>query len=116
MNQDEWNQKLQEELDRREVLSRESVKKLYSRKALEQGFLECFDLIGGVPRLAVWANEPKNYALFLKLLVKFAPKELSEATSGKVIQFVSSVPDSPLNNPQPDHARLDHDAEDGELV
>lgn len=116
MTQDEWNQKLQGELDRREVLKRESVQKLFSRKALEQGFLECFELVGGVPRLAIWANDPANYADFLKLLVKFAPKELGAQSEGKVINFLSSVPDSPLNTPRPDHERPALDAEDGELV
>jgi hypothetical protein len=116
MTQDEWNQKLQGELDRREVLKRESVQKLFSRKALEQGFLECFELVGGVPRLAIWANDPANYADFLKLLVKFAPKELGERNEGKVINFLSSVPDSPLNTPRPDHERPALEADDGELV
>lgn len=40
-----------------------------SRKHLEQAFLTSFELIGGVPRLAVWAdqNPDKFYALLSKL-------------------------------------------------
>lgn len=119
MDQDQFNQALQRNLDDRKRLERESIKKLYSRKALEQGFLECFELIGGVPRLAIWANEPGNYTEFLKLLVKFAPKALdNDGESGRVINFVSSIPDSPLNNPQPDTMAISHgeDAVDGELA
>lgn len=39
------------------------------RKQLEQAFLTCFELIGGVPRLALWAdrNPDKFYALITKL-------------------------------------------------
>lgn len=83
-------------LDRRQQLSKQNVQKLFSRKMVEQGFLECFELIGGVPRLALWANDPENYGDFLKLLVKFAPKEVSQAT-GQVLQYHSNVPQSPLN-------------------
>lgn len=85
----------------------------YSRQEAEQAFHEVFDLVGGVPRLALWANNPENYGEFLKLYSKLMPKEQMKA-EGHVINFVSSVPDSPLNNPKPDDmARIDHDVEDG---
>lgn len=80
----------------RERLSKQNVRKLFSRKTIEQGFLECFDLVGGVPRLALWANDPANYTEFLKLLVKFAPKEVGEQM-GQVLEYHSNVPQSPLN-------------------
>lgn len=109
--QEQMNMSLERNLMERERLSRENVQKMFSRKAMEQGFLECFELIGGVPRLAIWANDPANYAEFLKLLMKFAPKE-AEKVGGATIHFLSSIPDSPLNNPQPDHDRpaIDHDS------
>ena len=109
--QDQINLQVQRNLRERERLSKENVQKLFSRKALEQNFLECFELVGGVPRLALWANDPENYGEFLKLLMKFAPKEAEKAGSA-TIHFLSSIPDSPLNNPQPDHERpaIDHDS------
>lgn len=102
MDKDKLDANLQRNLSARKKQMEASVTKLYSRKSLEQGFLEVFELVGGVPRLAIWANDPENYGEFLKLLMKFAPKEAAEQT-GKVINFVSSVPDSPLNYPRPDH-------------
>lgn len=76
------------------------VRKLYSRKTLEQGFLECFEMIGGVPRLVAWAHQEQNYGEFLKLMMRFVPKEVQEQT-GRVINYVSSVPDSALCHPIP---------------
>lgn len=81
----------------------------YSRQETEQAFHEVFDLIGGVPRLAMWANNPENYGEFLKLYSKLLPKEATKEGGG-VINFVSSIPDSPLNDPKPDDmVRIDHD-------
>ena len=102
---------LERSLAERDRLSKSNVQKLFSRKTMEQGFLECFELVGGVPRLAMWANEPENYGDFLKLLMKFAPKE-AERAAGNVINFVSSIPDSPLNDPKPDHLVIDHESDD----
>ena len=103
--QEMMNLQLERNLDERRRLSSENVQRMFSRKGLEQGMLECFELIGGVPRLALWANDPENYGEFLKLLMKFAPKEAEKASSA-TIHFMSSIPDSPLNNPVPDHHRL----------
>ena len=104
--QERFRRQLDESLERslaaRHALKQENIERLYSRKQMEQGFLECFELVGGVPRLAMWANDPKNYGEFLKLLIKFAPKEAEKAT-GTVINYMSSIPDSALNSPQPDH-------------
>ena len=52
-----------------------NVQHIRSRKEIEQALLETFDLVGGIPRLALWANDPENYGEFLKLLLKLAPKE-----------------------------------------
>lgn len=88
----------------------------YSRQETEQAFHEVFDLIGGVPRLALWANNPENYGEFLKLYSKLLPKEAARADGG-VINFVSSIPDSPLNDPKPDDmVRIDTDDGMGEDI
>lgn len=104
--QEQFNQALDHNLAQRKRLANESVQKLYSRRAMEQGFLECFELIGGVPRLAIWANDPENYGEFLKLLMKFAPKEASESL-GKSVTYVSNVPQSPLNRGAIEHVQDD---------
>lgn len=69
-----------------------------SRKEVEQTFLETFDLVGGVPRLAVWANNPANYGEFLKLYAKMIPKEVAEE-AGQTFIYESNVPPSALNKP-----------------
>jgi hypothetical protein len=69
-----------------------------SRRDIENAILETFELIGGVPRLAMWANDPDNYGEFLKLAAKLFPKEEGEA-KGKII-YQSSIPASSLNKGQ----------------
>ncbi len=69
-----------------------------TRKEVEQTFLETFELVGGVPRLAVWANNPANYGEFLKLYAKMIPKEVAEE-AGQTFIYQSNVPPSPLNRP-----------------
>lgn len=103
--QEQFDQSLDRNLAQRKRLANESVQKLYSRRTMEQGFLECFELIGGVPRLAIWANDPENYGDFLKLLMKFAPKDAPEQL-GKSVTYMSNVPASPLNRDEP--ATLEH--------
>lgn len=100
--QEQFDQTLSKNLRERKRLANESVQKLYSRRNMEQGFLECFELIGGVPRLAIWANDPENYGDFLKLLMKFAPKDATEQV-GRVLNYVSNVPASPLNREAIEH-------------
>lgn len=74
-----------------------AVETIYSRKQIEQAFLETFELVGGVPRLALWANDPENYGTFLKLLMTMAPKEQVERVKGQILEYRSAVPQSPLN-------------------
>lgn len=108
--QEQFDQSLSRSLAERQRLSNASVQKLYSRRALEQGFLECFELVGGIPRLALWANDPENYGEFLKLLMKFAPKEV-EKQAGQVIQYMSSIPESPLNHALPQDGVISDDSD-----
>ena len=80
-----------------------ATSRIYSRKAIEQAFLETFEMIGGVPRLATWAHSSdENYGEFLKLLTKFAPKESLQQNLGNVIEYRSNIPQSPLNGTAPD--------------
>lgn len=69
-----------------------------TRKEVEQCFLETFELVGGVPRLAMWANNPANYGEFLKLYAKMIPKEVAEE-AGQTFIYESNVPPSALNKP-----------------
>ncbi len=85
-------------LDGNAPARRGSVERIYSRKQIEQAFLESFELIGGVSRLAHWANDDENYKDFLKLLMVMAPKEALQAQSGNVIEYRSNIPSSPLNS------------------
>lgn len=112
--EEEFDRQLAQNLAKRDRLKASSVEKLFSRKQMEQGFLECFELIGGVPRLAIWANDPANYKDFLQLLTKFAPKDTQEQV-GRVLEYRSNVPTSPLNRPaESDEGTpkvLEHDGE-----
>ena len=49
----------------------------FTRKDVVQAFQTAFDLIGGVPRLALWANE--NESDFYKLYARLLPSQSSSA-------------------------------------
>ena len=70
--------------------------RIYSRKQIEQAFLETFELIGGVQRLALWANREENYHDFLKLMMKLTPREMMQ-DMGNVLEYRSNVPASGLS-------------------
>lgn len=80
--------------------AKSNVERMWTPKQIQNAFIETFELIGGVPRLAIWANEPENYEAFLKMVITLAPKGaaalLGEKT-GQVIEYRSSIPQSPLN-------------------
>lgn len=90
-------QSIVERLEETVPAKRGSVERIYSRKQIEQAFLETFELVGGVSRLSLWANEDDNYKDFLKLLMVMAPKEALQEQSGNVIEYRSNIPASPLN-------------------
>jgi hypothetical protein len=79
-----------------------------TRKEVEAAFIETFELIGGIPRLAMWANKEANYGDFLKLYARLVPKEVAE-DAGQNFVYVSNVPPSPLNK-APELTRIDDDA------
>jgi hypothetical protein len=87
------------------------VEKVFSRRQIEQAFLESFEMIGGVPRLAIWANDPENYGTFLQLMMKLAPKEAATNLAGQVLEYRSNIPPSPLNRPP-----KESDVSEGEIV
>lgn len=67
-----------------------------TRKEVEEAFIETFELVGGIPRLAIWASKESNYGEFLKLYARLIPKEVSEE-AGQVFIYESNVPPSALN-------------------
>lgn len=93
---------LQRQLSERQRKKNGGVEKVFSRRQIEQAFLETFEMVGGVPRLALWANDPENYGTFLQLMMKLAPKEALQNQVGAVLEYRSLVPQSPLNRPAPD--------------
>lgn len=82
-----------------------------NRAEVEAGFLEAFELVGGVTRLAIWANNEKNYGEFLKLYSRLLPKEVDEKVKETFV-YVSNVPPSPLNK-APALTKIDGDVVDG---
>jgi hypothetical protein len=99
---------LQKQLSERQRKRNGGVEKVYSRRQIEQAFLETFDMVGGVTRLALWANDPENYGTFLQLMMKLAPKEAVASQMGAVLEYRSNIPASPLN-------RKPEEPEDGEF-
>ena len=93
--------------------ARTGVERIFSRKQIEQAFIESFEMVGGIPRLAIWANKEENYGQFLNLLMRLAPKDMGGAIQGAVLEYRSNVPQSPLNRGK---AEDNKDIEDGVIV
>lgn len=93
----EFTVALEQRLFERQRRDETKVESLYSRKQIEQGVLEAFDLIGGIPRLAIWANDPSNYGRFVEIWAKLAPKDTGNVEVDRVINYISNVPNSRLN-------------------
>ena len=71
----------------------------YSRQSVKENFESAFQLIGGVPRLALWAdkNPTQFFTLYAKLLpaastvemtLPSCPKDLEGLTAGQLKQLV----------------------------
>jgi hypothetical protein len=74
------------------------VSTIYSPAQINQHILETFELVGGVSRLARWANSSDdNYGEFLKLWIKVAPKGAIEDPAKGALVYQSMVPASSLN-------------------
>ena len=94
--------------------ARTGVERIFSRKQIEQAFIESFEMVGGIPRLAIWANKEENYGQFLNLLMRLAPKDMGGAIQGAVLEYRSNVPQSPLNRPKQE--AKEEEIEEGEIV
>lgn len=70
--------------------------KEFSRKDVVQAFQDAFELIGGTPRLALWANQNEGdfFKLYSRLLPSQASSALGEANE-MVIRHV--LPKGPLD-------------------
>lgn len=111
----DFNEALMQNLTERQVQTIQSggkVARIYSRKNIEQAFLETFELVGGIPRLAIWANDPENYGTFLQLMMKLAPKESKNELMGQIIEYRSNIPHSPLNDVAPVAERVEQKTEE----
>jgi len=97
---------LQRQLSERQRKKNGGVEKVFSRRQIEQAFIESFEMVGGVTRLCLWANDPENYGTFLALLMKLAPKEASANLAGQVLEYRSNIPQRPQAE----------DAEDGLII
>jgi hypothetical protein len=94
------NLALQNQLTERQRRKQGNVERIWTPKQIQNAFLETFEMVGGVTRLAMWANQEENYETFLKLLITLAPKgaaALLGDKQGNVIEYRSLVPSSPLN-------------------
>jgi hypothetical protein len=102
--QDVINNQLLQKLETRDLEhgAGGKVQRLYNRKQIEQALLETFELVGGIPRLAIWANDPENYGEFLKLLMKLAPKEQVGKMQGQVIEYRSNIGQSRIGQVEHD--------------
>ena len=100
----DFGHSLEQQLTVRQRKKNAGVDTIYTPKQIQNAFIESFELIGGVPRLALWANDPENYATFLKLLVTIAPRAAAaqiEKGAGQILEYRSQVPPSPLNRGVP---------------
>ena len=91
---------LQRQLSERQRKKNSNVERVFSRRQIEQAFIESFEMIGGVPRLAIWANKEENYGQFLALMMKLAPKEAQSTLAGQILEYRTNIPASPLNRPK----------------
>ncbi len=92
----------------------------FSRQDVVNSFAHAFKMIGGVQRLALWANE--NPDKFFPLYAKLLPATTINFGDNALIQIVHAIPPTPLDdhdgNPQretvqihSDDRQLDHQGE-----
>lgn len=69
----------------------------FTRKDVVHAFQTAFELVGGVPRLALWAND--NYTEFTKLYARLLPSQSANALgeSNKLV-IEMRIPHSPLDD------------------
>ncbi len=66
----------------------------FSRKDVVNAFQSAFDLIGGVPRLALWANEHQTdfYKMYSKLIPSGASSALGEVQDLRIAMHIVPGP------------------------
>lgn len=91
-----WQEQLEELAENPNRPLRVPRNKEFSRAAVVNSFVNAFELIGGVPRLALWAdkNPTKFYQLYSRLLPSQASSALGESNE-MVIKHV--LPKGPLD-------------------
>jgi len=68
----------------------------FTRKDVVNAFQSAFELVGGVPRLALWANE--NYTEFTKLYARLLPSQSSSALGeSNVLRIEMAIAPSALD-------------------
>jgi hypothetical protein len=70
----------------------------FSREDVVNAFHDSFELIGGVPRLAIWAHSNPNefFKLYAKMLPSSAQKQV---THDGIIRIESALQPGPLDRP-----------------
>lgn len=87
---------------------------LRDRKFVENAFNACFDLIGGVPRLALWADQ--NPGEFFKLYAKMMPEvEKANQALNAQINITNHIPRSALDDVTLSAAHIIDSGEDDDL-
>lgn len=79
-------------------LRRPGIPKLQglNRQRVMQAFMDSFELIGGVPRLAIWADE--NPADFYRLFSKLLPSQSINIMNNNQTVIKHVLPPSPLDD------------------
>jgi hypothetical protein len=54
-----------------------------NREEIANAFLTSFEMVGGVPRLAYWADQ--NYGEFVKIFGRLLPKETLTTHNGEIV-------------------------------
>ena len=68
----------------------------FSRKDVVSAFQSSFELVGGIPRLALWAND--NYSEFAKLYARLLPSQASSSLGeANVLRIEMAIKPGPLD-------------------
>ena len=75
-------------------LPRQLAGRRVNRDEIANAFLTSFEMVGGVPRLSLWADG--NYSEFMKIFGRLLPKETLTVHDGKV-ELVHKIMPSKLD-------------------
>lgn len=73
------------------------VQKELNRRSVVRSILETFDLIGGVPAMAIWARNPDNQGEFYKIYARMAPSPQSDPDPEKNRRILHVLPRTALD-------------------